>query len=61
MWNKSSTYRLTKEFSTKYKRAPEVGGAAPDLVCLSYTHDNDYEEYKELSPEKRAKRDARGG
>jgi len=61
MWNKSSTYRLTQEFLAKYRRAPEAGGAKPDLVCLSYTHDDDYEKFKVLSPEKRAKRDARGG
>ena len=60
MWNKSSTYRLTADFLAKSKRAPETG-AAPDLVCLSYTHDSDYEKYKELTPAKRAKRDARGG
>ena len=59
MWNKSSTYRLTTDFVQKNRRAPE--GGTPDLVCLSYTHDDDYEEYKELSPAKRAKRDARGG
>ena len=34
--------------------------AAPDLVCLSYTHDDDYEEYKVLPPGKKTKRD-RGG
>ena len=39
------------------------GGAPPDPVCLSYTHDDDYEDYLELAPEKKAKRDAsrRGG
>jgi hypothetical protein len=39
------------------------GDAPPDPVCLSYTHDDDYEDYLELAPEKRAKRDAsrRGG
>jgi len=61
MWNKSSTYRLTKDFTSKYRRAPEAGATAPDPVCLSYTHDDDYEEYLELPPEKKAKRDARGG
>ena len=47
MWNKSSSYRLTRDFMSKYQRAPDAD-AAPDLVCLSYTHDDDYEEYKVL-------------
>ena len=59
MWNKSSSYRLTRDFMSKYQRAPDAD-AAPDLVCLSYTHDDDYEEYKVLPPGKKAKRD-RGG
>ena len=62
MWCKSSAYRLTADFATKYQRAPDDRGP-PDLVCLSYTHDDDYEDYLELAPAKRAKREQsrRGG
>ena len=52
MWNKSSSYRLTRDFMSKYQRAPDAD-AAPDLVCLSYTHDSDYEVYKPYPPGKR--------
>jgi hypothetical protein len=65
MWCKSSSYRLTQGFLSRYQQRPSdrPGGAPPDPVCLSYTHDDDYEDYLELAPEKRAKRDAsrRGG
>jgi hypothetical protein len=46
MWNKSSTYRASKAFLAR-QVPPE--GDAPDLVCLSYTHDDDYEKYKEYA------------
>ncbi len=43
MWSKSSSYRLSRAFMDKYSRAPATRGP-PDLVCLSYSHDDDYEE-----------------
>ena len=62
---KSSSHRLTADFATKYQRAPDSDSTRgpPDLVCLSYTHDDDYEDYLELAPAKRAKRELsrRGG
>ena len=45
----------------KYAIGPDAGRGPPDLVCLSYTHDRDYEEYKPYPEGKRPKRDARGG
>ena len=56
MWNKSSSYRATRDFMSKYGHAPGTRGP-PDLVCLSYTHDADYEEHKPYPPGKRPKRD----
>eukprot|EP00965_Chrysotila_dentata_P043568 1448901-Pleurochrysis_carterae.AAC.1 len=38
MWNKNSTYRLTREFMGKYMQPPSTDRETPDLVCLSYTH-----------------------
>ena len=32
------------------------GRGPPDLVCLSYTHDEDYEEHKPYPPGKKPKR-----
>ena len=57
MWNKSSSYRSTKGFLSKYQKTPssQQGQSPPDLVCLSYTHDRDYEQYKEYPPGKRPK------
>jgi len=54
MWNKSSTFRLSRAFMDKYSRAPSDRGK-PDLVCLSYTHDSDYEKYRPYPPGKRPK------
>jgi hypothetical protein len=54
MWNKSSTYRASRAFMSKYQTPPDSRGP-PDLVCLSYTHDKDYEDYKEYPPGKRPK------
>ena len=59
MWNKSSSYRLTRDFMSKYQRAPDAD-AAPDLVCLSYTHDEDYEDFKPYPPGKRPNREKGG-
>ena len=65
MWCKSSSYRLTHDFLARYQQRPKdsPGSAPPDPVCLSYTHDDDYEDYLTLAPEKRAKREQarRGG
>ena len=52
MWNKSSSFRSSKEYMSKMMR-PKKGGHEPDLVCLSYTHDDDYEKYKPYPPGKR--------
>ena len=60
MWNKSSTYRTTRDFVSKYSHGPTSSRGPPDLVCLSYTHDDDYEEFQPYPPGKRPKRE-RGG
>ena len=57
MWCKSSDHRLSHDFLARYKRPPSDRGP-PDVVCLSFTHDDDYEDYLELAPAKRAKREA---
>ena len=59
MWNKSSTYRASRDFMAKYSQGP-AKRAAPDPVCLSYTHDSDYEEFKPYPPGKRPKPGAGG-
>jgi len=59
MWNKSSSYRTTSDFLQKYQRSSGHRGP-PDLVCLSYTHDSDYEDYQPYPEGKRPKRQ-RGG
>eukprot|EP00962_Isochrysis_galbana_P053028 scaffold24495_cov111-Isochrysis_galbana.AAC.6 len=48
LWNKSSRHRLSRGFLSKYKTRPPAAGtdSSPDLVCLSYTHDDDFEDYK---------------
>lgn len=44
LWNHSSTYRSCEEYiSPPYSK--ETG--PPDEVCVSYTHDRDYGQYKE--------------
>jgi len=44
LWNQSSTYRQSDEFtSVAYHR--EVG--PPDAICVSYTHDRDYGNFRE--------------
>lgn len=59
MWNKSSSFRISKGFMSKYSSPPSSIGS-PDLVCLSYTHDSDYEKFKPYPPGKRPSRE-RGG
>ena len=54
MWNKSSCFRASRRFLTKYSEPPSTRGP-PDLECLSYTHDRDYEDYKPYPPGKRPK------
>ena len=54
LWNKSSSFRVTRDFMQKYSQPPSSRGP-PDLVCLSYTHDRDYEEHKPYPPGKRPK------
>lgn len=47
IWCHNSAYRRT----AAHQRPPYVvEGGAPDAVCLSYTHDRDYEAYKPLPP-----------
>eukprot|EP00928_Gymnodinium_smaydae_P004187 TRINITY_DN11454_c0_g1_i3.p1 TRINITY_DN11454_c0_g1~~TRINITY_DN11454_c0_g1_i3.p1 ORF type:complete len:522 (-),score=136.21 TRINITY_DN11454_c0_g1_i3:93-1658(-) len=44
LWNHSSTYRASDE----YQNPPYVKEAgAPDAVCVSYTHDRDFGNFKE--------------
>jgi len=72
LWNKSSHHRLSKDFLAKYRSRPPAapGGEAasggeeaapPDLACLSYTHDDDYENYKPYPPGKKPKPRGPGG
>jgi len=60
MWNKSSAFRATRDFMSKYSKNPTEDSDPPDLVCLSYTHDDDYEQYRPYPPGKRPKREAGG-
>ena len=48
LWNKSSTFRASKEYMNKVARPEADEADKPDLVCLSYTHDDDYEKYRPL-------------
>ena len=57
LWNKCSIYRASRDY---LGRVGQPGGEPPDLVCLSYTHDSDYEQYKPYPPGKRPKREAGG-
>ena len=50
LWNKSSTFRASKEYMNKVARPEADEADKPDLVCLSYTHDDDYEHYRPLPP-----------
>mmetsp|Transcript_18579 Transcript_18579/g.62276 ORF Transcript_18579/g.62276 Transcript_18579/m.62276 type:complete len:450 (-) Transcript_18579:139-1488(-) len=45
VWNKSSSLRAVLP-----NERPAHGKVPPDEVCLSYTHDNDYEAFKPLPP-----------
>lgn len=45
IWGKSSSLRAVLP-----SERPVHAGEVPDVVCLSYTHDIDYEEYKPLPP-----------
>jgi hypothetical protein len=44
LWNTSQPWRKTKEYTRLRSRAEAED--PPDLVCLSYTHDSDYREFK---------------
>lgn len=44
LWNHSSTYRQTEEYNNVPYSTEE---GPPDSVCVSYTHDRDYGNYKE--------------
>eukprot|EP00322_Chrysochromulina_rotalis_P006850 CAMPEP_0115863934 /NCGR_PEP_ID=MMETSP0287-20121206/18941_1 /TAXON_ID=412157 /ORGANISM="Chrysochromulina rotalis, Strain UIO044" /LENGTH=263 /DNA_ID=CAMNT_0003318389 /DNA_START=6 /DNA_END=798 /DNA_ORIENTATION=+ len=52
MWNKSSSFRASRDYMSKMVRSQgsagpfpseEMPAETPDLVCLSYTHDDDYD------------------
>ena len=43
IWTKSLAFRRTAEYKQKYDVARWNNGPA-DTICLSYTHDEDYEE-----------------
>ena len=60
MWNKSSSFRSSRAFTEKYAHGAPDTNASPDLLCLSYTHDDDYEKYKPSPPGKRPNREAGG-
>jgi hypothetical protein len=49
LWNHSSTYRQSDDY-IKPPYSTEVG--PPDAVCVSYTHDRDYGNFKEYPPGK---------
>eukprot|EP00401_Gymnodinium_catenatum_P013964 CAMPEP_0117579762 /NCGR_PEP_ID=MMETSP0784-20121206/64802_1 /TAXON_ID=39447 /ORGANISM="" /LENGTH=498 /DNA_ID=CAMNT_0005379699 /DNA_START=1 /DNA_END=1497 /DNA_ORIENTATION=- len=54
LWNHSSSYRGSEDFeSPTYEREEGV----PDQVCLSYTHDRDYGNFKEYP---KGKEDSKG-
>lgn len=44
LWNDSSSWRSSVEYIKAHSRGQKE--ATPDLVCLSYTHDADYTQYK---------------
>jgi hypothetical protein len=46
MWTKSPAFRRTAAYQRKWGRHAEIAEEAPggpDRVCLSYTHDRDFE------------------
>ena len=45
IWNHNLDYRRTDDFLRAEYEQEKV---APDLRCLSYTHDRDYETFKEV-------------
>jgi len=44
LWNHSSTYRQSEEYESP---AYAIEDGPPDQVCVSYTHDRDYGNFKE--------------
>ena len=67
MWSKSSQFRQSRNFYHAKARQVDSGGVedprenVPDLVCLSYTHDPDYEDWKPYPPGKRPEIGVGGG
>lgn len=49
LWNHSSTYRQSAEYT---KPPYETEEGPPDTVCVSYTHDRDFGNYREYPPGK---------
>lgn len=45
VWSRSSALRLANP-----RERPAHRKETPDPLCLSYTHDDDYEEYRPLPP-----------
>ena len=54
MWTKSAAFRRTDTYKRRWGRLADIQAerGVPDRVCLSYTHDRDYGEYKKYPPGK---------
>ena len=52
VWNHNLAYRSSRAYSDlQQQKVYKREAAAPDAVCLSYTHDRDYLQYKEPPPQ----------
>lgn len=61
IWTTNQEYRRTFEYQASHAQHPDYYAreeAPPDAVCLSYTHDRDFEQYKSLPPAALQMRDA---
>lgn len=47
LWNTSKSWRDSDEYFKTLMRRKGGPEASPDLVCLSYTHDEDYTQFRE--------------
>ena len=53
VWTTNQEYRRTFEYQASHAQHPDYytrEEAPPDPVCLSYTHDRDFEQHKSLPP-----------
>jgi hypothetical protein len=50
VWNHNHDWRGSKEYKQQRTFLYEPESGPPDMVCLSYTHDRDYQVFKELPP-----------